>query len=76
MGSSMTKTFTCKELGGVCDDAFSGDSLKDIMQKAMPHMQSDEAHRSHIAELSETTGESGDEWFVRMQRAFEAKPED
>jgi predicted small metal-binding protein len=72
----MTKTFTCKELGGVCDAAFSGDSLMSIMQKAMPHMQSDEAHREHIAQLAETSGESQEQWFERMQTAFDGKPTD
>ena len=72
----MTKTLTCTELGGVCERTFSGDSLTDIMQKAMPHMQSDEAHKSHIANLSETSGESQEQWFGRMHQVFEAKPED
>ena len=72
----MTKTFTCTELGGVCDERFSGESLMDLMEKAMPHMQADEAHRSHIAQLSRTTGETREQWFGRMQHAFEARPAD
>ena len=34
----MSKTFTCRELGGVCEEKFSGDTLMEIVQKAMPHI--------------------------------------
>ena len=72
----MTKTFTCRELGGVCDKAFSGDSVMSIMQQAMPHMQSDDAHKEHIAKLSESSGESREAWMERIQGEFDAKPQD
>lgn len=72
----MTKTFTCRELGGVCDQAFSSDSVMGIMQQAMPHMQSDNAHKEHIAKLAETSGESREAWMARMQREFNSKPQD
>jgi len=72
----MTKTFSCRELGGVCDEAFSGESVMSIMQQAMLHMQSDDAHKEHIAKLSESSGESRDAWMARMQREFDAKPQD
>ena len=70
----MTKTFTCRELGGTCDMAFSGDSIIDIMSIAGPHMMSDEAHRTSIMSLESRTGETKEEWLARMQREFEAKP--
>lgn len=72
----MSKTMTCKELGGVCEQVFSGETLMDIMGKAMPHMGVDEAHKEHIAHLSETTGETKDQWMERMQQVFTDKPED
>jgi hypothetical protein len=72
----MAKTFTCKELGGICDKGFSGNSLKEIMEKGMRHMSSDQAHMEHVAVLAMTTGETQEQWFARMQKEFKAKPED
>ncbi|MDZ4690264.1 DUF1059 domain-containing protein [Terricaulis sp.] len=72
----MSKTFSCRELGGVCGQAFSGDSVMEIMQQAMPHMQSDDVHKDHIAKFAETSGESRDAWMARVQREFDAKPQD
>jgi hypothetical protein len=72
----MTKTLTCRELGGLCDQAFSADTLMGVMQQAMPHMQSDDAHKAQIGNLSKTTGETREVWMARMQREFDAKPND
>lgn len=72
----MTKTFGCKELGGVCDEKFSAETLMDIVQKAMPHMMSDEAHKTSIMEMEKRTGENQTQWMERMQKEFDAKSED
>lgn len=66
----MSKTFTCKELGGICEEAFSGESLAEIMQAGMAHMMSDEAHQQAMMSLEERTGESKQEWLARMEREF------
>lgn len=71
----MTKTFTCKELGGVCDQTFSGESFDEIMQKAMPHMMSDEAHKEKIMNMGNGS-ETKEEWMIRMQKEFDTKTED
>ena len=72
----MSKTFTCRELGGVCDEAFSGDSFMEIMQKGMPHMMADEAHKASVMSMEQTTGENKEQWMARMQREFDSKPDD
>jgi hypothetical protein len=72
----MSKTFTCKELGGICDKKFSGSTFKQIMDKGMKHMSSDQAHMEQVAVLAMTGNETQEEWLVRMQREFKAKPED
>jgi predicted small metal-binding protein len=72
----MSKTFTCQELGGICDKKFSGDTLEEIMQKGMQHMGSDEEHMKHIAGLEESTGLSKEKWMEKMQLEFDVKPED
>lgn len=72
----MSKTFTCKELGGVCDEKFSGDTLMEIVQKGMPHMMSDETHKASIMDMEKRTGENQEQWMARMQKEFDAKAED
>lgn len=71
----MSKTFTCKELGGVCDESFSGDTFMEIVQKGMPHMMSDEVHKTSIMDMENRTGENQAQWMERMQKEFDAKIE-
>jgi predicted small metal-binding protein len=72
----MSKTFTCRELGGVCDERFSGDTFTEIMQKGAQHMMSDDAHKASIMDMEKRTGENQGQWMERTQREFGAKPED
>lgn len=72
----MSKTITCRELGGTCDQKFSGNTLQEIVEKAMPHMMSDEAHKASIMSMEKRTGENKDQWMARMKKEFDAKPED
>lgn len=71
----MGKIFFCRELGGVCDEVFSGETLNEIMQKGMEHMQSDDAHKEHVAGMADRRGENRDQWLERMQKEFDAKPD-
>ena len=48
----MSKSFTCRELMGICDEIFYGDTLMEIVQKGMEHMGSDDAHKDHISGLA------------------------
>lgn len=72
----MSKTVTCRELGGVCDEKFSGESLMEIVQKGMPHMTSDAAHKASVMDMEKQTGENQAQWMERMQKEFDAKSED
>lgn len=69
----MTKTFTCKELGGVCDKEFSGETFDKIMKKAAEHMMSDETHKQKIMSMGNGS-ETKDHWMKRMQKEFDSKP--
>lgn len=69
------KTFTCRELGGTCDEEFSGETFEEVMQKGGAHMMSDEAHTTSIMNMEERTGENKEQWMERMQKEFDAKPE-
>ena len=49
----------------------------EVVQKGMQHMQSDDAHKKHIASLAKThTKEDQKKWFEEMQLVFDAKPDD
>lgn len=72
----MNKTFSCEELGGVCDEKFSGNTLMEIIQKAMPHMMSDDGHKANIMDMEKRTGENQAQWMERMQKEFDAREED
>ena len=48
----------------------------DVVDKGMAHMMADGAHKDHMMNLSNTTGESKEQWFERMQKEFDARPED
>lgn len=72
----MSKTFTCRELGGVCDEKFSGDTFMEVMQNGMPHMGSDDAHKASVIGMEKRTGENEERWMERMRREFDAKPDD
>ncbi len=69
----MSKTFTCRELGGICDEKITGETFAEILEKGMAHMQADPAHMTQIMGLSETTGESKDEWMARLEKAFDER---
>ena len=72
----MSKTFTCKELGGTYDEKFSGDTFVEIMQKGANHMMSDETHKKVIMSMEQNTGENKEQWMERMQKEFDARVED
>jgi predicted small metal-binding protein len=72
----MTKTLTCRQLGGTCDEQFPGSSFTEIMQHVAPHMMADEAHKASIIGMEERTGENKEQWMARMQAEFDAKRED
>ncbi len=72
----MIKTFTCRELGGTCDEAFSGATFAEIMQNGMSHMMGDEAHQASIMEMEKRTGENQEQWMARMLKEFDEKAED
>jgi hypothetical protein len=71
----MSKSFTCRELGGICNKVFSGNSVMEIMEQAGPHMMSNAEHKKSIMSLEARTGETKMQWIKRIERQFEAKPE-
>ena len=71
----MSKAFTCRELMGICDEIFYGDTLMEIVQKSMEHMGSDDAHKDHTAGLADGTRKTLGT-VERMQKELDAKLDD
>ena len=72
----MSKSLTCRELMGPCDEKIPGDTFMEVVQKGMTHMQSDDAHKEHMASHADNTEEDRKQWFEKMQLVFDAKPDD
>ena len=69
----MMPEFTCKELAGICDEVFSGDTPEEVMQQGMGHMMGDdldEAHAAHKKTLESKTPEDGEKWMAWFQAEF------
>ncbi len=64
------KTFTCRELGGTYEMAFSGETFEGLMNQAVGHMMSDDAHRASIMGMEARTGENQEQWMTRMRAEF------
>jgi predicted small metal-binding protein len=72
----MSKTFTCRELGGICDEKFSGNTFEEIMRKGASHMMANDEHKASIMEMEKRTGETKEQWMRRMESEFKNKPDD
>jgi len=72
----MTKTFICKELGGICEEKFTGNTFKEIVEKATPHMKDSVEHRENLMKMQVNTNLSRAEWMEKMEKEFEGREDD
>ena len=77
------KTMTCKQLGGVCELAHSGEGYDDIIQAQDRHLREMVAagNSDHEPALREMKARwrrpiSGMKWYKQVQRYFAALPSD
>jgi hypothetical protein len=77
------KTMTCKQLGGPCDLAHSGDSADTIIKAQDQHLKDAVAagDTGHQAAREAMTGRwknpiKGMGWYTGTKKAFAALPED
>lgn len=78
-----TKTMTCKQLGGPCDLALTGESADEIIQQQDQHLKDavaggDTAHEpAHQAMKGRWKRPiAGMGWYRQVKKAFAALPED
>ena len=77
------KTMTCKQLGGACDKAFSGDTFEELANLSKMHgmemfQTGDEQHLEAMKKVQELmqTPDAMQNWFADKQKEFEALAED
>ncbi|MDH5422364.1 MAG: hypothetical protein OEY55_11225 [Acidimicrobiia bacterium] len=77
------KTMTCKQLGGACDLALTGESADEVIQAQDKHLKEIVAggDTDHEAALKDMKGRwknpiKGVGWYKQTKRDFAALPED
>jgi predicted small metal-binding protein len=72
------KTFTCSEMGGVCESAISGGSAEAVMENGHKHVEgaTDDAHNDLRTKMKEGGDEAMEEWKKGFMVKWEAKAED
>ena len=77
------KTMTCRQLGGACDLALSGETADEVIQAQDKHLKEvvaggDEAHREALNDMKGRWKNpiKGMGWYKQTKRAFAALPED
>jgi hypothetical protein len=77
----MTKTMTCRQLGGACDLAHHGEDANDVIKAQDKHLREAVAAGSteHQPALDDMKGRwkrpvSGLRWYRQVQRDFAALP--
>ena len=58
------KRFTCKDLGGACDEIFLGATADEIVQKGSQHIMAstDEAHEPVRERMAKNSAEDSRKW--------------
>jgi len=77
------KTMTCKQLGGVCDKEFHAETLEEMGEMAKKHAMemAEKGDKRYIEKMEEMKKGTNDpeamkEWNEKMQKEFDALPED
>lgn len=77
------KTMTCKQLDGVCDKEFHAETLEEMGEMAKKHAMemAEKGDKEHIEKMEEmkdgmNNPEAVKEWNEKMQKKFDAVPED
>ena len=77
------KTMTCKQLGGPCELAHSGDSADEVIKAQDKHLKAavaagDELHETALKAMKGRWKNplSGMSWYRKAKRDFAALPED
>lgn len=69
------KTMTCKEMGGMCDEAIAATSKEEMLSKGMEHLAA--AHPEMAAQVQSMPKDDPQmvEWNTKFEADYEALPE-
>ena len=77
------KTMTCKQLAGACDKEFHAETSEEMGEMSQKHAmemveKGDKGHIEKMEEMKDVMNkpEALKEWFEKMQKEFDALPED
>ena len=77
------KTMTCKQLGGPCDVALTGETADEVIKAQDKHVKDsvESGDQTHESALKEMKGRwkhpiSGMGWYKQTKKDFAALPED
>ncbi len=59
------KKFTCREMGGSCDESFEGETAKEVGDKGGQHIMSstDESHKDVREKMAQSSEEDVKKWW-------------
>lgn len=59
------KKFTCKEMSGVCDEVFEGNTYKEVGEKGGAHIMRtvDDAHAKLREQMATSSAEEKNQWW-------------
>ena len=71
------KTFTCKEMGGPCDEAFEGSAAEEVGNKGGQHIMSstDDAHKPMREQMAKSSEEDKNKWWTWFNGEWDKKAE-
>lgn len=71
------KKFTCREMGGPCDEEFEGETMHDVAGKGGKHIMSttDEAHKPMRDMMATSKPEDQARWFDWFKGLWDNKAE-
>ena len=69
------KKFTCKEMGGVCDEVFEGKTYKEVGEKGGAHIMSstDEAHKPLRERMVKSSEDDKNKWWDWLKGEWDKK---
>ena len=70
------KKFTCKEMGGPCEEVHQGTTAMEIAKQNFAHIMAttDNAHKRMKEQMTKPgKGPSKEEWWARFNREWEKK---
>ena len=71
------KNFTCKEMGGPCEEVFAGETAMEIAKTSHTHVMAttDEAHRKTREQMTKPSQEDRKKWWDWFSLEWDKKGE-